>query len=250
MKSSLVIGNWKANGSLNANRALLEALLGGVPAGVRCAVCVPYPYLLQVREFLRAGEISFGSQDVSEFGAGAYTGEVNAGMLRELGCRFVLVGHSERRSLFGESDLAVGRKAAAVLDAGMVPVVCVGESLAQRDAGEVHAVLQRQLDALDSVLESSRLNGLVVAYEPVWAIGTGRTPTPEQAQDALGFIRDWFAARIEASEAVDVLYGGSVKAGNAAEFFALPDCDGGLIGGASLLADEFVAICSAAPRAS
>lgn len=246
MESSLVIGNWKANGSLSANRALLDAIAGRVPTGVRCAVCVPYPYLVQVGKALEGSAIAFGSQDVSEYGFGAFTGEVNAEMLAEFGCRFVIVGHSERRTLFGESDETVARKAGAVLDAGMAPVVCVGESLAQRDAGEVHAVLQRQLDALDSVLGASRLSGLAVAYEPVWAIGTGRTPTPEQAQDALGFIRAWFAARIDDAGSVDVLYGGSVKAGNAAELFALPDCDGGLIGGASLVADEFVAICLAA----
>ncbi|NMG04414.1 triose-phosphate isomerase [Azoarcus taiwanensis] len=246
MKSSLVIGNWKSNGSLSGNRVLLDAVASGVPAGVRCAVCVPYPYLAQVGEILEDSAIAFGSQDVSEYGYGAYTGEVNAEMLAEFGCRFVIVGHSERRSLFDESDETVARKAGAVLDANMVPVVCVGETLAQRDAGEVHSVLQQQLDALDTVRGASRLAGLVVAYEPVWAIGTGRTPTPEQVQDALGFVRAWFAARIDDADAVDVLYGGSVKAGNAAELFALPDSDGGLIGGASLVADEFVAICAAA----
>lgn len=250
MKSSLVIGNWKSNGSLKGNRALLDALLSGVPAGVRSAVCVPYPYLAQVEQVLKGSAIALGSQDVSEHGFGAYTGEVNAEMLVEFGCRFVIVGHSERRGLFGESDETVARKAGAVLDVGMMPVVCVGETLAQRDAGEVHAVLQRQLDALDSVLGASRLSGLVVAYEPVWAIGTGRTPTREQVQDALGFVRAWFAARIDDSGSVDVLYGGSVKAGNAVELFALPDCDGGLIGGASLVADEFVAICAAAAGGS
>lgn len=246
MKSSLVIGNWKSNGSLDGNRALLASVRDDVPAGVRCAVCVPFPYLAQVSSLLDGSTIAFGSQDVSEYGFGAYTGEVNAEMLAEFGCRFVIVGHSERRSLFNEADETVARKAGAVLDASMVPAVCVGETLAQRDAGEVHSVLQRQLDALDAVLGVSRLSGLAVAYEPVWAIGTGRTATPEQVQDALGFIRAWFAARIDDAGAVDVLYGGSVKAGNAAELFALPDCDGGLIGGASLVADEFAAICAAA----
>lgn len=246
MKSKLVIGNWKSNGSLDASQALVRAVLNGVPASVRCAVCVPYPYLSLVGGLLAGRPVSVGAQNVSEHGDGAFTGEVSARMLAEFGCRYVLVGHSERRSLLAESDESVARKAGLVLEAGMIPVVCIGETLVQREAGEVRTVLARQLDALEMVLGPSLLGNLVVAYEPVWAIGTGRTASPEQVQDVLGFVRAWFAARIEGADALDILYGGSVKPENAAELFTLPDSNGGLIGGASLKADEFLAICAAA----
>ncbi len=246
MKSKLVIGNWKSNGSLASNKELVEAVRLGIPSSVRCAVCVPYPYLAQMAGLLTDSSLVYGAQNVSQYGDGAFTGEVSAEMLSEFGCRFVIVGHSERRTLLGESDDSVARKAGLVLDADMTPVVCIGETLAQREAGEVRTVLSRQLDALEAVLGVSRLKSLVVAYEPVWAIGTGRTATPGQVQDALGFVRAWFAARIDESAAIDILYGGSVKAENARELFNLPDADGGLIGGASLKAEEFLAICTAA----
>ena len=245
MKPSLVIGNWKSNGSLSANRALLAAIVAALPVGVRSAVCVPYPYLAQVGEMLAGSGVALGAQNVSEFGAGAFTGEVSADMLVDLGCRYVIVGHSERRALLGETDDAVARKALAVLNAGMTPVVCIGETLAQRDAGAVETVLGQQLAALEPVLGASRLAELVLAYEPVWAIGTGRTATSAQVQETLAFVRGWLASRIDDAATVDILYGGSVKADNATALFALPDCDGGLIGGASLAADEFVAICAA-----
>jgi len=246
MKKKLVVGNWKMNGSLASNQALLNALSAGMPTGVACAVCVPFPYLAQTAEQLKASTLTFGAQNVSEFAEGAYTGEVSAAMLAELACRYVIVGHSERRSLFGETSDIVARKAAVVLNAAMVPIVCVGETLEQREAGEVESVLGCQLDALDATLDSAMLSRIVIAYEPVWAIGTGRSASPAQVQAVLAFIRAWLASRVEDATAVSILYGGSVKGGTALELFALPDADGGLIGGASLVAEEFLTICRAA----
>lgn len=246
MKKKLVVGNWKMNGSLVSNQALFNALLAGVPTGVECAVCVPFPYLAQAADHLKASDVTYGAQNVSAFAQGAYTGEVSAAMLAEFACRYVIVGHSERRSLFGESSEMVARKAAVVLGAGMVPIVCVGETLDERESGEVEAVLGRQLDALDATLDRAMLSRIVIAYEPVWAIGTGRSASPEQVQAVLAFIRGWLASRMEDVAAVSILYGGSVKCGTALELFALPDADGGLIGGASLVAEEFLTICRAA----
>jgi triosephosphate isomerase len=250
MSSKLVLGNWKMHGAAQANQALLSALVASVPGQVDVAVCVPYPYLAQARALLTGSPIALGAQNVSEYAQGAYTGEVGAAMLGEFDCRYVIVGHSERRTLFGESDAVVARKAAAVLHAGMVPVVCIGETLAQREAGQVEDVLEQQLDALASVLSVDQLGGLVVAYEPVWAIGTGQSATAGQVQEALGLVRGWLRARVRNASAVKILYGGSVKAATAGELFSLPDADGGLIGGASLVAAEFLAICEAARDAS
>ncbi len=233
------------NGSLARNQALLGLLREGMPAGVDAAVCVPFPYLQQARELLASSALRLGAQNLSEFGEGAYTGEVSAAMLGEFACRYVIVGHSERRTLFGESDDAVARKAEAALRADLVPIVCVGESLEERDAGAVEAVLGRQLDALGGVCGGG--TATVIAYEPIWAIGTGRSATPGQVQEVLGFIRERLEDRARACR---ILYGGSVKAGSAQALFGLPDCDGGLIGGASLVAEEFIAICEAARLAS
>jgi len=236
MRARLVAGNWKMHGSLAANAALLDALVG---AGVECAVCVPFPYLAQAAERLKGTRVSLGAQTVSEHASGAYTGEVSAGMLREFGCRYVLVGHSERRQLFGESDARVAAKFAVARAAGLTPILCVGETLEERDAGHTQAVVARQLDA---VLAKGDLGDAVLAYEPVWAIGTGRTATPQQAQEVHAFLR------LRVKPQTCILYGGSVKPDNAASLFAMPDVDGGLIGGASLVAQDFIAICRMAQR--
>ena len=244
MRGKLTVGNWKMNGGLTANAALLAALRGGwnAPAGRVMGLCVPFPYLAQAREALAGSAIGWGAQDVSAHAAGAFTGEVSAGMLAEFGCRYVLVGHSERRQIHGETDTEVGAKAAAALAAGMMPVVCLGETLAERDAGQTLAVVGRQFEAAATVL-GGEVARIVVAYEPVWAIGTGRTASPAEAQAVHGFLRQRLVASGAAE--VKVLYGGSVKAANAAELFAMPDIDGGLVGGASLDAKEFLAIAAA-----
>lgn len=249
MGTKLVIGNWKSNGRRLANEALLAALLARPVRGVDVAVCVPFPYLDQVGALLAGSSIRLGAQNLSEYADGAYTGEVSAGMLEECGCRFVIVGHSERRALFAESDDAVARKAAVALASHLVPVVCVGETLAERDAGRVDVVIRRQLAALLATLDASMLARIVVAYEPVWAIGTGRSAAPADVQAVLSLIRQWLGVHAEAAERIPVLYGGSVKPATAAELFRLPDCDGGLIGGASLIHADFVAICDAAAAA-
>jgi triosephosphate isomerase (TIM) len=247
MRGKLVVGNWKMNGTLAANAALLGTIAEGwseatEQQGRAIAVCVPYPYLVQAHAALSSTPVAWGAQDVSEHAAGAYTGEVSAGMLAEFGCRYVIVGHSERRQYFCDADGTVAAKAKAALAAGLVPIACVGETAAERDAGATETVVLRQLDA---VLEAVGRDAarMVVAYEPVWAIGTGRTATPEQAQAVHATLR----ARLAQAGAGDIalLYGGSVKADNAGALFAMPDIDGGLIGGASLKAGEFLAIARA-----
>jgi triosephosphate isomerase len=234
-RTRLVAGNWKMHGSRASNSALLDALLKEIKGlkGVECAVCVPFPFLGEVAERLRGTPLAWGAQNVSEHAQGAYTGEVAASMLAEFGCRYVIVGHSERRQLFGESDAQVAAKFAAVRGAGMTPILCVGETLVEREAGRTEEVVARQLAAVDF------RNG-VLAYEPVWAIGTGRNATPEQAQAVHRFLRK----RVPAE--TPILYGGSVKPQNAAAIFAMPDVDGGLIGGASLVAKDFLDIVKAA----
>lgn len=255
----LVIGNWKMNGSLESNRALLDGVLAGlklqsvsdpqsvvakVPAETApttVAVCAPFPYLAQVSGLLGDTAVSWGAQDVSAFDKGAYTGEVSAAMLLEFGCQWAIVGHSERRAMHGESPQLVADKAHAAAKAGLTPVFCVGESLSEREAGQVEAVISAQLAPLlakgDHLVERT-----VIAYEPVWAIGTGKTATPEQAQEVHAFIR---AQLPMAARDIPLLYGGSVKPDNAATLFAMPDIDGGLIGGAALVDKDFVAIAAA-----
>jgi len=242
MRARLVAGNWKMHGSRARNAALLDAILAqlGGAAGAQSAVCAPYPYLAQLAERLAGTPLAWGAQNVSEHAQGAYTGEVSAAMLAELGCRYVIVGHSERRQLYGETDATVAAKFAAASSAGLTPILCVGETLAEREAGTTEAIVARQLDAVVSRTGRRSLEAAVIAYEPVWAIGTGRTATPEQAQAVHAFVRR------RAGPAARLLYGGSVKAANARAIFAMPDVDGGLIGGASLQADEFVAIVRAA----
>ena len=251
MRSKSVVGNWKLNGSLASNEALLKALLREIPrqGPVACAVCVPAPYLAQAQSLLQGSGIGWGSQDVSRFDKGAYTGDVSAAMVAEFGSRYAIVGHSERRTIFGDTDEAVVAKFAAARRAGLTPIFCVGETLEEREAGRTEAVLARQVDALLAG-GVSQLAGSIVAYEPVWAIGTGKTATSAQAQEAHAFLRGRVAAKDKAvAQELPILYGGSVKGSNAAELFAMPDVDGGLVGGASLVAEEFVAIWQAAAGA-
>jgi triosephosphate isomerase len=244
MRRKLIVGNWKMNGGLAANSALLVALLSGwkSPSDRMMGVCVPFPYLGQARDTLSGTPIAWGAQDVSAHASGAYTGDVSSAMLAEFGCRYVLVGHSERRRLHGETDGIVAAKAAAALEGGLTPIVCVGETLAERNAGQTQAVVGRQFDTVAALL-GGQVALVVLAYEPVWAIGTGVTAKPAEAQDVHGFLRQRLAGAGAAD--VPVLYGGSVRAANAADLFSMPDIDGGLVGGASLDANEFLAIAVA-----
>ena len=250
MRARFVAGNWKMNGSLRVNTGLLAALKAGLKKSenLEYAVCVPFPYLAQVSAALTGTAVAWGAQSLSEHDAGAYTGEVSGAMLREFGCRFAIVGHSERRALYGEDDARVAAKFIAARRAGLTPIVCVGETLEQRERGETESVVGRQLDAVAGAAGTAALAGAVVAYEPVWAIGTGRNATPQQAQEVHAFARARLAARDKALAGLTILYGGSVKPGNAKDLFAMPDIDGGLIGGASLVAEDFIAICAAARR--
>jgi triosephosphate isomerase len=245
MRNKLVVGNWKMHGSRPANAELLAGILAARPYAADVAVCAPFPYLGETAAALAASGIGWGAQDCSAHEQGAYTGEVSAAMLAECGCRYAIVGHSERRAYHAESDSLVADKAAAALAHGVTPIVCVGETLAERDAGRTEEVVARQLAAAIGKL-GERVAGIVVAYEPVWAIGTGRTATPAQAQQVHRALRAQLQAAAGGGEGVRILYGGSVKPDNAAELFGQPDIDGGLIGGASLKAVDFVAICRAA----
>ncbi|MHB1054109.1 MAG: triose-phosphate isomerase [Thiobacillus sp.] len=248
MRKKLVAGNWKMHGSLAENAALLAALKPAL-AGIDAVVCVPFPYLAQAQAELAGSSIAWGAQNLSEQAKGAYTGEVSAAMLLEFGCTYVIVGHSERRSLYGESDALVASKYMAAQAAGLKPILCVGESLDERESGITEAVVARQLDAVINAAGIASLTNAVLAYEPVWAIGTGKTASPEQAQAVHAFIRNKIAALDPAvADQLVIQYGGSVKAANASELMVQPDIDGGLIGGASLVAEEFVAICRAAAK--
>jgi triosephosphate isomerase (TIM) len=245
MRKKLVVGNWKMHGSHSANAELLAGIVAARPYIADVAVCVPFPYLSETAVALAAQDIRWGAQDCSAHEQGAYTGEVSVAMLAEFGCRYVIVGHSERRAHHAESDQLVADKAKAALARGVTPIVCVGETLAQREAGETEAVVKRQLSAAIHTLAHCA-GEMVVAYEPVWAIGTGRTATPEQAQAVHALLRAQLRAATARADEMKILYGGSVKPDNAATLFAQPDIDGGLIGGASLKAADFVAICRAA----
>lgn len=241
------------HGSLAQNEALLGGVLPGARSlrGMECAVCVPYPYLAQTQALLRDTPIAWGAQNMSAHEKGAYTGEVSAGMLLDFGCRYVIVGHSERRALYGEDDATVAAKYAAAQKAGLTPILCVGETLQERETDITEQVVARQLDAVIQLVGVESLKRAVVAYEPVWAIGTGKTASPDQAQAVHAFIRGKIAA-LDPNVAAGLViqYGGSVKGANAVELFAMPDIDGGLIGGAALDANEFLAICRAAQSAS
>jgi len=249
MRRPIVAGNWKMHGSRAENARLIEELLAQAPPKPRavCVVCPPLVFLQEVGRLLRDSIYSLGAQDVCADAQGAFTGEVSAAMLKDVGCEYVIVGHSERRLLYRETDQLVARKFAAAHARGLVPILCIGEQLAEREAGRTHEVVARQLDVVLELCGAGVLERSAIAYEPVWAIGTGRNATPEQAQDVHAFVRARIGARdARIAAATRILYGGSVKAGNAAELFAMPDVDGGLIGGASLKADEFLTILSAA----
>lgn len=249
MRAYLVAGNWKMNGDRAANAALLKGIRDGYRASpnVDMLVCPPFPYLADVLEALDGSGIAVGAQTVSEHAAGAYTGETSATMLTDLGCRYVIVGHSERRALMGETSAIVAAKYQAALAAGLTPILCVGETLGQREAGDTETVIDEQLDAVLDSAGVESLGGAVVAYEPVWAIGTGKTASPEQAQAVHAHIRARIAARDSSvADGLQLLYGGSVKGDNAGGLFGMPDIDGGLIGGASLKAADFLAIAEAA----
>jgi triosephosphate isomerase len=249
MKKKLIAGNWKMNGNLADNDALVRSLVSGMAEnGCHVAVCVPAPYLAQV-QMLRAGsELELGAQDVSQHAQGAYTGEVSAAMLKEFGVRYAIVGHSERRQYHCETDALVAEKAKAALAAGITPIVCVGETLAEREAGRMEEVVRRQMAAVIHT-NGHCISEIAVAYEPVWAIGTGRTATPEQAQQVHALLRAQLTAATPHSERVHILYGGSMNAANAAALLAQPDIDGGLVGGASLKAADFLKIIAAARQA-
>ncbi len=248
MNKKLIAGNWKMNGSLVANDALVRALLAGLAeAAPVCdvALAVPAPYLAQLQSLLAGAPLALAAQDVSAHEAGAYTGEVSATMLRDFGSRYVLVGHSERRQYHAETDQVVALKAQRALAAGITPIVCVGETLAEREAGQTDAVVKRQLAAVIH-LNGHCISEVVVAYEPVWAIGTGKTASPEQAQQVHAVLRAQLAAASDKAARIRLLYGGSMNAANAAELLAQPDIDGGLVGGASLKATDFLQIVAAA----
>ncbi|BDU55038.1 triose-phosphate isomerase [Limnohabitans sp. TEGF004] len=252
MKQKLIAGNWKMNGSLAANEVLVHGVqqglvqaLGGKRAQV--AVCVPAAYLSQVQQLVKGSVIDLGSQDVSAHEQGAYTGEVSAAMLKDFAVRYAIVGHSERRQYHGETDEQVAHKAQRALSAGITPIVCVGETLAEREAGKTEEVVKRQLAAVIHA-NGHCISEIVVAYEPVWAIGTGKTASPEQAQAVHAVLRGQLKAATEHSDRVHILYGGSMNAANAAELLAQPDIDGGLIGGAALKVADFLTIIAAAAR--
>jgi len=248
MRKILVAGNWKLNGSLAETEALIKGVISGMGSvtAADVAICPPYPYLALAQSLLKDSAVYLGGQDVIDQSSGAYTGEVSAAMLKEFGCHYAIVGHSERRALFAESDEFTARKFAAAQAGGLVPILCVGELLEERESGITEEVVARQLDAVINLSGVASLGNAVIAYEPVWAIGTGKTASPDQAQAVHEFIRTRVAGHDAAiAEKVQILYGGSVKPDNAAELFAKADIDGGLIGGAALKAEDFLGICSA-----
>lgn len=247
MRKTLVAGNWKLNGSTESIQELLKGVLAGMSeAKTDVAVCAPYIYIPLVQETLSGTDIAYGSQSISENESGAFTGEISGSMLNDFNCQYAIVGHSERRSIFGEKDEDTAAKFAAARKNGLTPILCVGELLEEREQGITEEVVSRQLDAVISLEGVEALADAVIAYEPVWAIGTGKTASPQQAQDVHAYIRGKIA-KLNASvaEKVQILYGGSVNGGNANELFAMSDIDGGLIGGASLKAEDFLAICKA-----
>jgi triosephosphate isomerase len=249
MRQPLVAGNWKMNGTREGAAALLEEIAQAVDGSIAAEVlvCPPFVFIPDAQRALRDSLVALGGQNVCAEESGAYTGEVSAGMLAEFCCSHVIVGHSERRTLYGETDVQVARKFMAALRAGLVPVLCLGETLDERNAGDTHKVIERQLRAVLDVAGVEAFAKAVVAYEPVWAIGTGKTASPEQAQDVHAFIRDRVAGEdATIADSLRIIYGGSVKASNAAELFRMADIDGGLIGGASLDAEAFLNICRAA----
>lgn len=249
MRQPLVAGNWKLNGTLASVRELVESLKAAVGAieNVEVAVCPPFVYIPEVSSLLAGSNIVMGSQNMSRHSGGAYTGEVSGPMLNDFGVKYALIGHSERRASYGETDEKAARKFVAVKEHGLVPILCVGETLVEHERGNTFGVVKRQIDAVLDFFGVEAFDGAVIAYEPVWAIGTGKTATPEQAQSVHEYIRGRIArCDEEIASRIQILYGGSVKAANAEALFSQPDIDGGLVGGASLDADEFIAICVAA----
>ena len=252
MREILVAGNWKMNGSTAGNEALVAGIVEGVPEGdgFSLLVCPPLPYVASVVRQVAGSAVAVGAQNVSEHEGGAYTGETAAGMLKDIGCRYVIVGHSERRALYGETSAQVAAKFVAAQAAGLTPILCVGETLEEREAGTTESVIDEQLDAVFELAGVDAFAAAVIAYEPVWAIGTGKTATPEQAQDVHRHIRGRLEAQNPGLAAkVQILYGGSMKGDNAPGLLSMPDIDGGLIGGASLKSEDFLAIAEAAARA-
>ena len=253
MRRKLIAGNWKMNGSLAANAALLAGIKAGLTqtgcAGCDVAVCASAPYLAQCQAVLMDSAVAWGGQDISSHESGAYTGEVSAAMLLDFGCRYVIVGHSERRAYHGENNLLVAQKTEHALKTGLIPIVCVGESLAEREAAQTDTVVGQQIDAVLAGIDARELANVVIAYEPVWAIGTGRTATPQMAQEVHAMLRAKLTVKNAAAAGqVRILYGGSMKPDNAQELLRMPDIDGGLIGGAALNADTFLAIVHAVEK--
>ncbi len=249
MRKPLVAGNWKMNGSLESVRTLLAGIKSGISdvQNAEVAVCPPYVYLAETEKLLQGSGIGWGGQDLSTESSGAFTGEIAVSMLQDFGCQYVIVGHSERRTYHAESDELVAKKYAVARAAGLVPILCVGETLEERESGITEQVVARQLDALIDLEGVEALKDGIIAYEPVWAIGTGKTASPEQAQEVHAFIRGRVAEKsAEVADGVRILYGGSMKPDNAKELIGKPDIDGGLIGGASLKAEDFLGICTAA----
>ena len=249
MRQPLVAGNWKLNGSKESTKQLIEGIMGGM-ADVNAAevcVCPPAIYIQQVAELLKGTDIAYGTQNVCDQESGAYTGEISSGMLKDFGCKYAIIGHSERRAIYGETDALIAQRFIAAVNGGVIPILCIGELLEEREAGETENVVAKQIDAVIDAAGIDTFASAVIAYEPVWAIGTGKTATPDQAQEVHAFIRQRLAGHnADVAEKIQILYGGSVKPDNAEEIFAKPDIDGGLIGGASLDADSFLAICRAA----
>ena len=251
MREFLVAGNWKMNGNSSANAELVEGIVAGWPerSGVRLLICPPLPYLGAIAAGIEGSGVALGAQNVSEHEAGAYTGETSGSMLKDVGCQYVIVGHSERRALYSETSEQVAAKFVAAQAAGLIPILCVGETLSERESGTTELVIDGQLDAVFEAAGAEAFASAVIAYEPVWAIGTGMTATPEQAQDVHRHIRARLATRnADLAENVQILYGGSMKGENAAGLLAMSDIDGGLIGGASLKAEDFLAIAVAAAQ--
>ena len=250
MARKLIVGNWKMNGSLAMNAELLDGIRAGL-AGIDCdlAICVPFPYLAQSHKALEGTDIALGAQDVSAHAVGAYTGQVSTRMLLDFDCKYVIVGHTERREYCSESDELVANKVQRALAGGLTPILCVGESLREKEDGKTAEVVGRQIEAVLSVLEEREVCDIVVAYEPVWAIGTGKTPTPGMVEDVHGLLRQLMVRKNpDAGECVRILYGGSMKPSNAGDFLQMPDIDGGLIGGAALKASDFLEIARLASR--
>jgi triosephosphate isomerase len=247
MRKTIVAGNWKMNASKESVNSLINGILSGM-SGVSSdvIVCAPFPYLLQVESLINGSNLMLGAQNLNVNSGGAFTGEVSADMIMDFGAQHVIVGHSERRSLYGETSAVVAEKTKAAIDAGLIPLLCIGESLEERESGNTEAVVAEQLNAVISLLGIDAFDGVIIAYEPVWAIGTGLTATPEQAQSVHLFIRNLLAVNSKSiAQKTPILYGGSMNAGNASDLISCPDIDGGLIGGAALKAEDFLQICKA-----